>query len=63
MLLLHTTSALSHIYPEIRVDAIKFMDIVMGAAPQVFQNAPSRILDGYLSLLSLKGKAGGNFVL
>ena len=33
MLVLFSTSALSHIFPEIRVDAVRFIDILLEIAP------------------------------
>ena len=35
ILMLFTTSALSHIFPEIRVDAVRFLDIFLSLIPQV----------------------------
>lgn len=35
LLMLFTTSALSHIFPEIRVDAVRFVDILIKAVPDV----------------------------
>jgi pre-rRNA-processing protein IPI1 len=88
LLLLFTTSALSHIFPEIRIDAVKFLDLLLDLVPDLAAGGwvgeegedltgsksanlgigdPSssnsadgqRVLDGYLSLLSLKGRQGG----
>lgn len=92
LLLLFTTSALSHIFPEIRIDAVKFLDLLLDLVPDLVAGGwigagsaedlgggrmgfgdPSssssagvsgggqRVLDGYLSLLNLKGKQGGEF--
>lgn len=33
--MLFTTSALSHIFPEIRVDAVRFVDILIKVVPDV----------------------------
>ncbi|KAG9038755.1 hypothetical protein FRB95_014304 [Tulasnella sp. JGI-2019a] len=55
-ILLHATSALSHIFREIRIDSINFLDLLMKYAPRVFLRSKQRVLDGYLSLLNLRGK-------
>lgn len=34
MLVLFSTSALSHIFPEIRVDAVRFIDILLDIVPE-----------------------------
>lgn len=60
ILLLFTTSALTHIFPEIRIDAIRFLDVFLECIPDIVtegwaQNNTShgrRVLDGYLGVLS-----------
>ncbi|KAG8883076.1 hypothetical protein FRB99_004620, partial [Tulasnella sp. 403] len=56
--LLHTISALSSIFADIRIDAISFLDLLMEHVPQVFVREQQRVLDAYLSLLNLKSKVG-----
>ncbi|EAU93050.2 hypothetical protein CC1G_06770 [Coprinopsis cinerea okayama7 len=60
LLLLYTTSAQTHIFPEIRIDAVRFLDIFLEKIPEVLVNGLNhtvkghgqRILDGYLGLLN-----------
>ncbi|KAI0715228.1 hypothetical protein C8Q76DRAFT_618591 [Earliella scabrosa] len=61
VLLLFTTSAQTHIFPEIRIDAVRFLDIFLDHIPEVvtegWTNAGSgshgrRVLEGYLGILS-----------
>lgn len=61
-LLLHTISALSHIFGEIRVDAIGFLDVIMEyVSGDVFldMKTQQKVLGAYLSLLGLRSKSGG----
>ncbi|KAG8811998.1 hypothetical protein FRC17_002243, partial [Serendipita sp. 399] len=55
-LMLYVTSALTHIFPEIRIDAIKILDILLDVCPGiVMSSGPNghahRVLQGYLGLL------------
>ncbi|CAG7847329.1 SubName: Full=Uncharacterized protein {ECO:0000313/EMBL:CCA67682.1} [Serendipita indica DSM 11827] len=55
-IMLFATSAQTHIFPEIRIDAIKFMTVLLSVCPEmVISRGPSghsqRVLHGYLSLL------------
>jgi pre-rRNA-processing protein IPI1 len=55
-LLLFTTSAQSHIFPEIRVDAIHILNVLLDVIPgEVTSKGPSghgdRVLQGYCGLL------------
>ncbi|KAF9229363.1 hypothetical protein BS17DRAFT_688726 [Gyrodon lividus] len=67
LLLLFTTSAQTHIFPEIRIDAVRFMDIFLGIVPETVVdgwNEPrsghgKRALEGYLGILSAGTKLGG----
>ncbi|KAL7285185.1 hypothetical protein ACG7TL_000278 [Trametes sanguinea] len=61
VLLLFTTSAQTHIFPEIRIDAVRFLDIFLEHIPDVVtegwtQHASGshgrRVLEGYLGILS-----------
>ncbi|KAI9060172.1 hypothetical protein FKP32DRAFT_1595567 [Trametes sanguinea] len=61
VLLLFTTSAQTHIFPEIRIDAVRFLDILLDHIPDVViegwtQHASGshgrRVLEGYLGILS-----------
>ena len=38
--MLFTTSALSHIFPEIRIDAVRLLDVLLGVIPEV-------VIDGW----------------
>jgi len=66
MILLFTTSAQTHIFPEIRLDAVRFLDVFLERIPQIvvtgWSDAASahgtRVLDGYLGLLSAGTKFG-----
>ncbi|TFK77025.1 hypothetical protein BDN72DRAFT_753619 [Pluteus cervinus] len=58
-LLLFTTSAQTHIFPEIRIDAIRFLDILLEAIPQPVAEGwtngsthGGRVLLGYLGILN-----------
>ncbi|KIK28472.1 hypothetical protein PISMIDRAFT_90735 [Pisolithus microcarpus 441] len=65
-LLLFTTSAQTHIFPEIRVDAVRYLDLFLGVLPEYVvmgwnESGPGlgrRILDGYLGLLNVSTKFG-----
>lgn len=69
MLLLFTTSAQTHIFPEIRIDAIRFLDLFLELIPDVVTEdwlQPSshgrRVLEGYLGILNAGttyGEGGG----
>lgn len=60
LLLLFTTSAQTHIFPEIRVDAVRFLDIFLEVIPDVVTEGWAqgssghgrRVLEGYLGVLS-----------
>ncbi|KAJ7597117.1 hypothetical protein C8J56DRAFT_851089 [Mycena floridula] len=58
LLLLYTTSAQTHIFPEIRVDAIRYLDIFLEFIPRQIvegwndEGHGNRILKGYLGLLN-----------
>jgi hypothetical protein len=68
LLLLFTTSAQTHIFAEIRIDAIRFLDLYLDVLPSVVvagweedgDTHGSRVLDGYLSILNAGTKFGGN---
>ncbi|KAJ6519922.1 hypothetical protein C8R45DRAFT_853222 [Mycena sanguinolenta] len=65
-LLLFTTSAQTHIFPEIRVDAIRFLNLYLEYIPaavvagwnQSGSDNGSRVLEGYLGILSAGTKFG-----
>ncbi|KAJ7925880.1 hypothetical protein B0H13DRAFT_1973741 [Mycena leptocephala] len=65
-LLLFTTSAQTHIFPEIRVDAIRFINLYLEYIPgpvvagwyQSGTENGSRVLEGYLGILSAGTKFG-----
>ena len=58
-LLLFASSAQTHIFPEIRIDAIRFLDLLLERLPEVLvdgwteggKSHGGRILEGYLGLL------------
>ncbi|ETW87294.1 hypothetical protein HETIRDRAFT_59338 [Heterobasidion irregulare TC 32-1] len=60
LLLLFTTSAQTHIFPEIRVDAIRFLDLFLDLIPEVVVSGwkdgkgghGRRVLEGYLGILN-----------
>jgi pre-rRNA-processing protein IPI1 len=60
LLLLFTASALTHIFPEIRIDAVRFLNLFLDHIPDsVVMNwkeddnsYSSRILEGYLGILN-----------
>ncbi|CCM05152.1 uncharacterized protein FIBRA_07361 [Fibroporia radiculosa] len=60
VLLLFTTSAQTHIFPEIRIDAIRFLDMFLETIPDVVTEGwaqrsaghGSRVLEGYLGILN-----------
>lgn len=60
LLLLFTTSAQTHIFPEIRIDAIRFVDLFLEHIPRAvttgwvedFNGHGSRVLEGYLGILN-----------
>jgi len=66
LIILFTTSAQTHIFPEIRLDAVRFLDVLLERIPQVVVTGWSdgasahgaRVLDGYLGLLSAGTKFG-----
>ncbi|KAJ2914864.1 hypothetical protein MD484_g5554, partial [Candolleomyces efflorescens] len=66
LLLLFTTSAQTHIFPEIRIDAVKFLDIFLEGIPQAVvggidsKGHGSRVLDAYLGILNAGTKFGGS---
>lgn len=70
ILLLFTTSAQTHIFPEIRVDAIRFLDLYLELFPDVVVEGwidghaghGRRVLEGYLGILNAGtayGEGGG----
>ncbi|KAI0094749.1 hypothetical protein BDY19DRAFT_1038840 [Irpex rosettiformis] len=60
LLLLFTTSAQTHIFPEIRIDAIRFLDLCLEVIPEVviegwevgFNGHGRRVMEGYLGILN-----------
>ena len=60
LLLLYATSAQTHIFPEIRIDAIRVLNILLDCIPAVVTAGccqpngghGSRVLDGYLGILN-----------
>ncbi|KIK71082.1 hypothetical protein GYMLUDRAFT_975790 [Collybiopsis luxurians FD-317 M1] len=60
LILLFTTSAQTHIFPEIRVDAIRFLNVFLEHFPEFIvrgwdstkNSHASRVLEGYLGVLS-----------
>ncbi|KAI0273534.1 hypothetical protein BC834DRAFT_921576 [Gloeopeniophorella convolvens] len=66
MLLLFTTSAQTHIFPEIQIDAVRFLDVYLDIIPDVVVSGwrgersghGKRVLDGYLSILCTGTKFG-----
>ncbi|KAI0315863.1 hypothetical protein OF83DRAFT_1061342 [Amylostereum chailletii] len=66
MLLLFTTSAQTHIFPEIEIDAVRFLDLFLDIVPAVVVEGwrdgkgghGRRVLEGYLSILSAGTKFG-----
>ncbi|KAJ3868716.1 hypothetical protein EV359DRAFT_31693 [Lentinula novae-zelandiae] len=60
LILLFTSSAQTHIFPEIRIDAIRFLNIFLEYFPEVIvrgwdtanNSNGSRVLEGYLGVLS-----------
>lgn len=73
VLLLFATSAQTHIFPEIRIDAVRFLDIYLEYIPEVvtegwmYTGSSShgrRVLEGYLGILNAGttfGEGGGMF--
>ncbi|KIO28828.1 hypothetical protein M407DRAFT_22080 [Tulasnella calospora MUT 4182] len=61
--LLHATSAFSHIFADVRVDSLLFLDLIMERTPSVLNGSRNRVLDGYLSLLGLRGKVGDSAII
>ncbi|KAG7450434.1 uncharacterized protein BT62DRAFT_1072508 [Guyanagaster necrorhizus] len=67
-LLLFTSSAQTHIFPEIRIDAIKILDLLLIYIPEPVISGwnqggdkhGSRVLEGYLGLLNAGTKFGEN---
>ncbi|KAK0233154.1 hypothetical protein IW262DRAFT_1476865 [Armillaria fumosa] len=67
-LLLFTSSAQTHIFPEIRIDAIKVLDLLLMYIPepvisgwnQCGDKHGARVLEGYLGLLNAGTKFGEN---
>ncbi|KAG6911904.1 hypothetical protein DXG01_000151 [Tephrocybe rancida] len=66
LLLLFTTSAQTHIFPEIRIDAIRFLDLFLEHIPQAVitgwnednNGHGARVLEGYLGILNAGTKFG-----
>ncbi|KAF8560426.1 hypothetical protein OG21DRAFT_1492793 [Imleria badia] len=67
LLLLFATSAQTHIFPEIRIDAVRFLDLLLDAVPESVVcgwnesglGHGKRVLEGYLGILSAGTKFGG----
>ena len=68
VLLLFTTSAQTHIFPEIRIDAVRFLDIYLEYIPEIVTEGwmqpgggahGRRVLEGYLGILSAGTTFGG----
>ncbi|KAH9079321.1 hypothetical protein EDB83DRAFT_2503787 [Lactarius deliciosus] len=65
-LLLFTTSGQTHIFPEIRIDAVRFLDLYLETFPDLvvcgWRDGKSghgrRVLNGYLSILNVSTKLG-----
>ena len=65
-LLLFTTSGQTHIFPEIRIDAVRLLDLYLETFPDLVvcgwkdgkNGHGRRVLDGYLSLLNASTKLG-----
>lgn len=62
LLLLHTSSALSHIFPEIRIDAVKIVGILLGVCPKECvdgwvegRGLGARVGEGLMGVLGLGG--------
>lgn len=68
LLLLFTTSAQTHIFPEIRIDAVRFLDLFIQVLPEAVvtgwdadgSGPGRRVLDGYLGLLNAGTKFGAS---
>ncbi|KAG6888689.1 hypothetical protein C0995_006679 [Termitomyces sp. Mi166 len=66
LLLLFTTSAQTHIFPDIRIDAIRFLDLFLEYIPRAvttgwledFNGHGTRVLEGYLGILNAGTKFG-----
>lgn len=67
LLLLFATSAQTHILPEIRIDAVRFLDLLLDTIPECVVcgwnesglGHGKRVLEGYLGILSAGTKFGG----
>ena len=65
-LLLFTTSGQTHIFPEIRIDAVRFLDLYLETFPELVVcgwrdgkiGHGRRVLDGYLSIFNVSTKLG-----
>jgi pre-rRNA-processing protein IPI1 len=68
LLVLFATSAQTHIFPEIRIDAIHFLDLFLEHIPDAVVEGWSdrhgshgnRVLEGYLGILNTGMKFGGS---
>ena len=65
LLILFTTSAQTHIFPEIRIDAIRFLDLFLDVVPDAVISSwmegsahGNRVLGGYLGILNAGIKFG-----
>lgn len=66
LVLLFITSAQTHIFPEIRIDAIRCLDILLECVPEVVVGGwnesngghGARVLEGYLGILNAGTKYG-----
>jgi pre-rRNA-processing protein IPI1 len=63
-LLLYTTSGMSHIYPDVRLDALRTLDVLLAAAPRAVAHGwdahdtgAARVMAGYRDLLGLAQSA------
>ncbi|KAH7911965.1 hypothetical protein BJ138DRAFT_1005493 [Hygrophoropsis aurantiaca] len=66
LLLLFTTSAQTHIFPDIRIDAIRFLDLFLEIVPDTVVEGwmdgtghGKRVLEGYIGVLNAGTKFGG----
>ncbi|KZP31318.1 hypothetical protein FIBSPDRAFT_945334 [Athelia psychrophila] len=65
LLILFTTSAQTHIFPEIRIDAVRFLDLFLEIMPATIVSGwtdkkchGNRVLEGYLGILNAGTKFG-----
>jgi pre-rRNA-processing protein IPI1 len=68
MLLLFTSAAQTHVFPEIQIDGLRFLDILLKHTPKIVMaswiegnsSQGMRILDGYLGILNVANKMRGS---